>query len=71
MIPLNKFTFNENSLQFNAIKAGIDGRVAVTDAGMDMDVRLNSNEIGFKEILSLIPAIYAKDFEGLSHSCSG
>ena len=61
----NKFTFNENSLQLNAIKAGIDGWVAVTDAGMDMDVRLNSNEIGFKEILSLIPAIYAKDFEGL------
>ena len=32
---------------------------------MDMDVKLNTNEIGFKEILSLIPAIYAKDFAGL------
>lgn len=30
-----------------------------------MDLKLNTNEIGFKEILSLIPAIYAKDFAGL------
>lgn len=61
----NKFTLNENSLQLNAIKAAIDGWVALTDAGVDMDLKLNSNEIGFKEVLSLIPAIYAKDFEGL------
>lgn len=61
----NRFAFNENTLQLNAIKAAIDGWVALTDAGMDMDVKLNSNEIGFKEILSLVPAIYTQDFEGL------
>ena len=61
----NKFTLKENTLSLNAIRATIDGWVALTDAGMDMDVKLNSNEINFKEILSLIPAIYAKDFEGL------
>ncbi|MBQ8257129.1 MAG: AsmA family protein [Bacteroidaceae bacterium] len=61
----NRFAFSENTLQLNAIKAAIDGWVALTDAGMDMDVKLNSNEIGFKEILSLVPAIYTQDFEGL------
>ena len=61
----NKFTLKENTLQINAIKAAIDGWVALTDAGIDMDVKLNSNEIGFKEILSLVPAIYTQDFEGL------
>ncbi len=61
----NKFTFTENTLQINAIKAAIDGWIAMTDAGMDMDVKLNSNQIGFKEVLSLIPAIYTKDFKGL------
>lgn len=61
----SKFTLNENTLQLNAIKAAIDGWVALTDDGMDMDLKLNSNKIGFKEILSLIPAIYSKDFEGL------
>ena len=61
----NKFTLSENTLQLNAIKAAIDGWVALTDDGFDMDLKLNSNEIGFKEVLSLVPAIYSKDFEGL------
>ncbi|MBE6303544.1 MAG: AsmA family protein [Bacteroidales bacterium] len=64
----NKFTLQENTLSLNAIRATIDGWVAMTEKGMDMDVKLNSNEISFKEILSLIPAIYAKDFDGLKTS---
>lgn len=61
----SKFTLDENTLQLNAIKAAVDGWVALTDEGLDMDLKLNSNEIGFKEVLSLVPAIYSKDFEGL------
>lgn len=61
----NKFTLNKNSLRLNAIKTAIDGWVALQDDAIEMDLKLNSNEIGFKEILSLIPAIYAKDFAGL------
>lgn len=61
----NKFTLKENTLELNAIKAAVDGWVAMTDNCMEMDLRLNSNEIGFKEILSLVPAIYTRDFEGL------
>lgn len=61
----SKFTFSENSFRLNAIKAALDGWIALTDAGMDMDVKLRSNEIGFKEVLSLVPAIYSKDFAGL------
>ena len=61
----NKFTLKENILELNAIKAAVDGWVAMTGNGMEMDLRLNSNEIGFKEILSLVPAIYTRDFEGL------
>lgn len=64
----NKFTLKENTLSLNAIRATIDGWVAMTEKGMDMDIKLNSNEISFKEILSLIPAIYAKDFDGLKTS---
>ena len=60
-----KFTLKENNLSLNAIRAAIDGWVAILDDGMDMDLKLNTNEIGFKEILSLVPAIYAKDFDGL------
>ena len=61
----NKYTLKENEFRLNAIKAGIDGWIALKDPAIDMDLKLNTNEVGFKEILSLIPAIYAKDFEGL------
>ena len=29
------------------------------------DIKLHTNDIGFKEVLSLVPAIYAKDFDQL------
>ena len=61
-----RYTLHENSISLNAIKAGIDGWVAMpTDAPISMDIALNTSDISFKELLSLIPAIYAKDFEGL------
>ena len=61
----NKFTLQDNSISLNAIKLNIDGWAAMQDSGIDMDVKLNTNEVGFKELLSLIPAIYAKDFQDL------
>lgn len=61
-----KYTLKENSMALNAIQANIDGWAAIpADAPMSMDLRLNTSDIQFKEILSLVPAIYAKDFEGL------
>lgn len=60
-----KFSLRENMLRLNAIQLNLDGWLAQTKQGMDMDLRLNTNEVGFKELLSLIPAIYAKDFQDL------
>ncbi|HQJ90683.1 MAG TPA: AsmA family protein, partial [Paludibacteraceae bacterium] len=62
----NKFTFTENSIALNAIKANFSGFVQLIDSTTtDMDVQLNTPSIDFKQILSLIPAIYAKDFESI------
>ena len=61
----NKFTLAKNEFRLNAIKAGVDGWVALKDPAMEMDLTLNTSEVGFKEILSLIPAIYAKEFASL------
>jgi hypothetical protein len=64
-----KFTLADNSIQVNAIQAGIDGWVALLeDSGFDMDIRLNAPAMQFKDILSLIPAIYAQDFKNLKTS---
>lgn len=61
-----RYTLKENTLALNAIQATVDGWAALpADGPMDMDIKLNTSDISFKEILSLIPAIYAKDFEGL------
>lgn len=61
----HKFTFQKNEFRLNAIKAGIDGWVALKDPAMDMDLKLVTDEVGFKEILSLIPAIYATNFKDI------
>ena len=60
-----RFTLSDNEIGLNAIRAAIDGWVQLDGEAMDMDLSLNTNDIGFKEILSLIPAIYAKDFADL------
>ncbi|MDR0745990.1 MAG: AsmA family protein [Mediterranea sp.] len=61
----NKYTLKKNEFRLNAIKAGVDGWVALKDPAMEMDLSLVTSEVGFKEILSLIPAIYTKEFENL------
>ena len=61
----SRFTIKENTFQLNEIKTAIDGWVALTQNGVDMAISMASNEIGFKDVLSLVPAIYSKDFEGL------
>lgn len=61
----SKFTLKKNEFRLNAIKADVDGWVAMKDPAIDMDLKMNTNEVGFKEILSLVPALYAKEFEQL------
>ncbi|MDR0871897.1 MAG: AsmA family protein [Prevotellaceae bacterium] len=58
-----KFTLTENELQLNDIKLNLDGWVAMLENGFDMDLKLGTPQTSFKSLLSMIPAIYAKDFE--------
>jgi hypothetical protein len=65
----NKFTLADNSIEINAIKAGIDGWIALSEEdGMEMELKLNAPSVQFKDVLSLIPAIYSSDFNGLKTS---
>ncbi|MDR2475939.1 MAG: AsmA family protein, partial [Bacteroidales bacterium] len=65
----SKFTLKENTLTLNALKIGVDGWLALLDDGStDMDIKLNAPSTQFKDILSLIPAIYAKDFASIKTS---
>lgn len=61
-----KFVLEKNSLSINAIKVSLDGSLAMLDdEAMEVDLTMNTDKVGFKEILSLVPAIYAKDFASL------
>ncbi|MCC8145515.1 MAG: AsmA-like C-terminal region-containing protein, partial [Bacteroidales bacterium] len=64
-----KFTFADNTLQINEIKANMDGWITMhEDESIEMDLKLNAPSTQFKDVLSMIPAIYAKDFKDLKTS---
>jgi len=63
-----RYTLSNNLIQLNAIAMSIDGWVQTSDGAVDMDLRLNSERIGFRELLSMIPAFYTRDFRNLSAS---
>lgn len=65
----NKYTFGENYIKLNEIKANFEGFVQMQDSSaMDMDIKVNTPNIDFKQILSLIPIIYKDDFASLQTS---
>lgn len=61
----NKFILKKNEFCLNVIKVGIDGWIELKDFVIDMDLKFNISEIGFKEILLLILVIYFKEFKNL------
>ncbi|MDR1680522.1 MAG: AsmA family protein [Prevotellaceae bacterium] len=63
----NIYTLADNHININEISAGIDGWVALRDdgEGIELDIRVQAPETQFKDILSLIPAIYATNFKDL------
>lgn len=63
-----KFTFDENVLRLNAIEMTLDGWVAMPGDDIDMDIKLSTPKINFKDILSMIPAIYQNNFSDLQTS---
>lgn len=63
-----RFTFSDNRLSLNAIALSLDGWVALVDDRTEMDVRVNSSKVEFRDVLSLVPAFYTRDFENLTAS---
>ncbi|MDR2628256.1 MAG: AsmA family protein, partial [Dysgonamonadaceae bacterium] len=61
-----KYTIRQSTIGINAIRATVDGWLAMPDSSkMEMDLKLEAPQIQFKDLLSLIPAIYANDFKDL------
>jgi hypothetical protein len=62
-MPKSKYTFRENTFTINDFKMGFDGWMAMPTDDISMDLNFKTKETTFKSLLSLMPAIYAKDFD--------
>lgn len=62
----NRFTFSRNTLRLNAISVGLDGWVELRDDAVAMDLTAGCDKVQFKDVLSLIPAFYTREFKNLT-----
>ena len=60
-----KFVFKENVFKINELALGLDGYIAVPDTNVRMDLKFGAKNTDFLSVLSMIPAEYAKDLEGV------
>lgn len=65
-----RFAFKQNELKMNALSFNFDGWVQMLNDDINMDMQFNTPSTDFKNIISLIPAIYTKDFDKLTSSGS-
>lgn len=62
----SRFTFSRNTLRLNAISVGLDGWVELGDDAVAMDLTAGCDKVQFKDVLSLIPAFYTREFKNLT-----
>jgi small nuclear ribonucleoprotein (snRNP)-like protein/Skp family chaperone for outer membrane proteins len=63
-----KYTFIENEFRVNELPLSFDGWVAMPSDAIDMDLTFQAKKTEFKEILSLVPAEFTQDLEGVETS---
>ncbi len=60
-----KYTFNKNLLKVNGLGLAFNGFVAMPKDNIVMDLKYHALDANFKSLLSMIPAIYKTDFDGI------
>jgi len=67
----NTYTFKTDDIELNNLKVSADGFFQlVNDSTYNMDIKFKSPSNEFKDILSLIPAVYKNDFDKIKTSGS-
>ena len=66
----SKYIFKNNEVNLNDLGLLFDGYLQIAKENMSMDISFKSKKAEFKSILSLIPAIYQKDFDKIKTSGS-
>jgi len=63
-----QFSLGENYLALNDLKLGFTGVVEMPEDDIRTDISFETQKTSFKTLLSLIPAVFMKDFEELQTS---
>lgn len=63
-----KFTFKDNKIHLNELDLGFAGWVAMPDTNIDMDLKFSAAQSEFRNFISMIPAVYAGNFNELKSS---
>lgn len=58
-----EFTFKDNSISLNDLVLNFEGTVAMPEDDISMNLSFNAPENNFKNLLSLVPAVYSESFE--------
>ena len=66
-LPKLLFQFDKVAVQLNDLMLDFEGKLSVLN-DIDMDFKMATPQSDFKSLLSLIPAIYAKDFDKIKTS---
>jgi uncharacterized protein involved in outer membrane biogenesis/cell division septum initiation protein DivIVA len=64
-LAASRYSVRNGSLRLNDLVLALDGSVAMPAEGYDIDLSFATSKTDFKSLLSLIPAIYQKDFKGV------
>ncbi len=59
------YTLKKNSLNINEVILNLDGSVSLLEEGYNLVLTFQSPKTEFKQLLSLVPALYTKDFESI------
>ena len=63
------YTFKTDDVKLNALRLSVEGSVQLLDAGSTkLDLRFSSPGNDFKDLLSMVPAMYTQDFRDIRTS---
>lgn len=60
------FYLSNNSMQLNDLPFSLNGWFRTVKGGIAMDFELDTETVDFKSLLSLVPMLYARDFEKIN-----
>ncbi len=64
----SEFTFLENYIRLNELQLNFEGAVQLLEETMELDIKFDAPKTAFRNIISLIPAVYYQDFSALKTS---